>query len=248
MAAEREPMRLSRTGSSGKLQRSGNLALGNTTTTLSTTTGEARGPKIPMHLSVDGLTKKKKLSRSTGNLHGFMAEDYHRVRWPLPKMFGEEKYGYSLIDITDNRYVAEMTAMSKKLIRLKYDQQIIDLEWRKTYKALLDAEHRQATLSSNCPAKTKELMKKDVDAAMKYLLELQQQKDMYESTVKEINDRCDAVKALLKKEKDLEDLRLDMETQTKDRIHHESPFWRTKFNIHSQNTMKTAAGVSFDRD
>ena len=26
--------------------------------------------------------------------------------------------------------------MSKKLIRLSYDQQIIDLEWRKTYKAL----------------------------------------------------------------------------------------------------------------
>merc|ERR1712187_111475 len=103
--------------------------------------------------------------------------DYTQVNWPLPKSFGKEKYAYSLIDIEDPRYVRECASMSKKLIRLSYDQQIIDLEWRKTYKALLDAEHRQATLPNNCPEWRKTALKKEVDTNMKHLLELQEQKD-----------------------------------------------------------------------
>lgn len=64
--------------------------------------------------------------------------------------------------------------MSKRLVRLSYDQQIVDLEWRKTYKALLDAEHRNATLSVNAPQKAKDQLKKEIDGLMKYLLELQE--------------------------------------------------------------------------
>ena len=59
----------------------------------------------------------RKLPSSTGNLHGWLAEagltlvssepppptlfflhvsakDYSQINWPLPKMFGKEKYGY----------------------------------------------------------------------------------------------------------------------------------------------------------
>merc|ERR1719487_3225404 len=101
-------------------------------------------PKIPRYLSTNSLTRRRKLSNSSGNLHGYMAEDYTSINWPLPKMFGQEKYGYSLIDIEDPRHVKECARLSQKLIRLSYDQQIIDLEWRKTYKALLDAEQKNA--------------------------------------------------------------------------------------------------------
>merc|ERR1712187_953239 len=155
--------------------------------------------------------------------------DYTQVNWPLPKSFGKEKYAYSLIDIEDPRYVRECASMSKKLIRLSYDQQIIDLEWRKTYKALLDAEHRNATLPNNCPEWRKTNLKKEVDGHMKYLLELQEQKDVYSESQNELYSRCDSIKATIKKEADLEDLRSEMEKKQKDRVGAESIFWKTKF-------------------
>jgi len=170
-----------------------------------------------------------------------MAEDYRQVSWPLPKAFGKEKYAYSLIDVRsdaseseDPRYVKECAEMSQKLIRLQYDQQIVDLEWRKCYKALLEAEHRQSTLPASCQEKTKTLLKKEVESKMKYLLELQEQKDMYEQNIQEVYTKCNAIKATKKTEKDLEDLREYMESNTKGKIHDQSPFWRTKFNVKSQ--------------
>merc|ERR1719204_1550087 len=111
-------------------------------------------PKVPRYLSVHALTRRRKLPNSTGNLHGYLAEDYHQINWPLPKMFGPEKYGHSLIDITDPRTLKECASMSKRLVRLSYDQQLIDLEWRKTYKALLSAEHKLATSGENASQKT----------------------------------------------------------------------------------------------
>merc|ERR1719215_1082198 len=176
--------------SSGTLQKSGQVALGNGTqpgspsgTMQGTFSKTAPAPAVPKYLSVHALTRRRKLAASTGNLHGYMAEDYQQINWPLPKMFGMEKYGYSLIDITDPRHVKDCAGMSKKLVRLAYDQQIVDLEWRKTYKALLDAEHRQDTLPGNAQQKTKDILKKEVDGHMKYLLELQEQKDLYQTGV-----------------------------------------------------------------
>lgn len=203
-------------------------------------------PKVPAYLSVNSLTKRRKLPKSTGNLHAYMAEDYSQLNWPLPKMFGQEKYGYSLVDVEvkgrkasrDARFVKECAQSSKKMVRLAYDQQIIDREWRNTYKALLRAEHHQATLPANATDKTKITLKKEVDNAMKYLLELQEQKDMYENQIKTVYDRCDSIKETIRKEAELDELREFMETQTKSRISQESPFWRTKFNIHSQTGPK----------
>merc|ERR1712187_492425 len=171
--------------------------------------------------------------------------DYTQVNWPLPKSFGKEKYAYSLIDIEDPRYVRECASMSKKLIRLSYDQQIIDLEWRKTYKALLDAEHREATTGRDCKEKRKQELLKEVEDRKKYLLTLQEQKDVYEAAIKAVYTRCDSIKATIKKENDLEELRGEMEKRQKERVNSESSFWKAKFNIRSAHS-KTA-GTGFDR-
>jgi len=188
-------------------------------------------PKIPRYLSTNGLTTRRKLPASTGNLHGYMAEDYKQLNWPLPKMFGQEKYGFSLIDIDDPRFLKECAGNSQKLIRLNYDEQIVDLEWRKTYKRLRDAEHRMATCGSN--AKTAEMVKKEVQQHLKYLLELQEQKDMYQAHTQEVNERCDLIKGMIGKENALEELRMTLENHTKDRIPHDAAFWKTKFNTRS---------------
>lgn len=215
---------LKRSQSSGVLQRAGQMTTG--------TNGEAIAvPKIPRYLSVNGLTHRRKLNENTGNIHGYMAEDYKQLNWPLPKMFGSEKYGFSLIDIDDPRFLKECAGNSKKLIRLYYDEQIVDLEWRKTYKALRDAEHRMASSGKN--EKTKELLKKEVQGHLKYLLELQEQKDMYAAHIGEVNERCDMIKGMIKKENDLEELRMTLENHTKDRIPHDAAFWKTKFNTRS---------------
>jgi len=227
--------------SSGTLQKSGQATI------TSPMAADHEMPKLPKYLNVTNLTKFRKLPPSTGNLHGWLAEDYSQINWPLPKMFGKEKYGYSMIDIDDPRYIKECAQMSQKLIRLHYDQQIIDYTWRNTYKGLLTAEHRLATLPENkCPQKTQDMMKKQVDACMKQLLELQQQKDMYEQQIKEIYERCDSIKATIKKENDLEDLRKTMEKQTKEKISSDSPFWKAKFNIRSVNAPPRSSSLSFD--
>merc|ERR1712039_743575 len=101
------------------------------------------------------------------------------------------------------------------------------------YKNLLDAEKRFNALPENCPDWRKTAIKKEVDGHMKYLLELQEQKDMYEDTIKDVYGRCDSIKATIKKESDLEGLRMEMEQKQKDRVGNESVFWRTKFNIRS---------------
>lgn len=60
-------------------------------------------PDIPEWLSTKSLTRRRYLPASTGNLHGLQAGEFHSTKWPLPKMFGEERYAYSLIDIEDPR-------------------------------------------------------------------------------------------------------------------------------------------------
>jgi len=238
---------LRRSQSSGTLRKSGEAMAASGPLSPSSTqqafSQTVQKPAVPKHLSVHTLTRRRKLASSTGNLHGYMAEDYHQINWPLPKMFGEEKYGHTLVDITDPRYLKECAAMSKKLVRLSYDQQLIDNEWRKTYKALLDAEHKHATLRpreglpASFTAKTQDKLKKDVDNAMKYLLELQEQKDLFEREIKQVYERCDEIKADLKKESDLEELRVHMEERTKGETPHDSEFWRRKFNIHREKKM-----------
>merc|ERR1711957_111546 len=119
-------------------------------------------------------------------------------------------------DIDDPRYIKECAGLSKKLIRLQYDQQIVDVEWRQKYKCLLDCEHKLSTLPHNATEKTKTVLKKDVTDNLASLSKLQEQKDLYQNEIDIIYARCDSIKATIKKENDLEELRYDMEKGTKD--------------------------------
>lgn len=189
--------------------------------------------KAPDWLSTHKLTSKLYLQPSTGNLHGLRSEDYFRVQWPMPRMFGDEKYAYQLVDIDDPRYIEESVQMGKKLVRLFYDEQIMDLEWRNTYKRLLLAEHRRATLAEAAQQRTKDKMDAEVVAAKKYLLELQDQRDLYRVCTEEIWSRCDHIKATIKGENDLERLRQEMTSRVKAKFPRDDAFWSTNFNVQS---------------
>eukprot|EP00928_Gymnodinium_smaydae_P026383 TRINITY_DN20743_c0_g2_i1.p1 TRINITY_DN20743_c0_g2~~TRINITY_DN20743_c0_g2_i1.p1 ORF type:complete len:272 (+),score=64.35 TRINITY_DN20743_c0_g2_i1:98-817(+) len=231
---------INHSASSGTLRATGDQVLGSTARS-NCSTEHTPLPKVPTYLSVNGLTTRRKLAASTGNLHAYMAEDYHQLNWPLPKMYGKEKYGYSLIDVEvkgraasrDHRFVQEIGVMSKKLIRLNYDQQILDNEWRKTYRALLDKEHAQATCGENATQKTKDMFKNEVAEIKKQMLILQEQRDMYADSIREIYERCDAIKEIIKNEAELDELRMYMEGMTKDKMGTDSAFWSKKFNIRS---------------
>jgi DNA-binding protein H-NS len=231
-----DSMTFKRSQSSSTLRQTGQIASGTIMPA-----DETEVPKIPRYLNVNGLTTRRKLAGSTGNIHGYMAEDYKQLSWPLPKMFGQEKYGFSLIDIDDPRFLKKCAGNSKKLIRLHYDQQIVDLEWRKTFKKLQDAEHRKETCGSN--EKTKDALNIEVKKLFVYLKELQEQKDMYQEQIQEVFSECDNIKSMIKKETDLEELRMSLEHQTKQKIPHDAAFWKAKFNTRSP-THKSAQ----DRD
>jgi hypothetical protein len=232
-------MTLKRSQSSSTLRQTGALASG----TMMPYDETLAAPKIPRYLHVNGLTTRRKLTSSTGNIHGYMAEDYKQLSWPLPKMFGQEKYGFSLIDIEDPRFLAKCAGNSKKLIRLQYDQQIVDLEWRKTFKKLQDAERRKETCGTN--EKTKEALTAEVKKLFVYLKELQEQKDMYQEQIQEVYSQCDDIKSMIKKEKDLNDLRKSLENQTRQKIPQDAAFWKAKFNTRSP-THKGAQDQSQD--
>jgi hypothetical protein len=240
---------------SPKMQRSsssGVLASGGASVLACTGRGGDAGeplPRVPAYLSVNSITKRRKLPKSTGNLHAYMAEDYRQLNWPLPKMYGQEKYAFSLVDVElkgrperaaskDHRFVKETGIMSKKLIRLQYDFQIVDHEWRTTLKKLKDAEHKGRTCGENASQKTKDMFKKEEDDLKKALLSLQEQKDMHLQAIKDVTDKCDAIRTTIKTEADLDELREHMESQTKDKISADSAFWRTKFDIRSISNAK----------
>eukprot|EP00397_Hematodinium_sp_SG-2012_P052999 GEMP01063013.1.p1 GENE.GEMP01063013.1~~GEMP01063013.1.p1 ORF type:complete len:228 (+),score=33.02 GEMP01063013.1:30-713(+) len=192
--------------------------------------------RAPDYLSTKKLTKRRYLPPSTGNLHGLRSDDYLRAPWPLPHMFGDEEYAFEVIDIDDQRYLKEIVTLSKKLVRFFYDQQIMDYEWRKTYKKFLMCEHRRDTLSRDAAQKTKDKMESDVLTSKKYLLELQSQRDLLRACINEIWARCDDIKAVIKKENDLECLRKEMNIRVRDRYSPDDEFWNQAFNIRSSST------------
>ncbi|CAD7925946.1 unnamed protein product [Amoebophrya sp. A120] len=185
---------------------------------------------IPDWLSTKSLAKRRYLPASTGNLHGLQAGEFHNTKWPLPKMFGQEKYAFSLIDIEDPRYVDECASMSKQLIHYFYDQQIFDLKWRETYKQLIRAEKRRANLPALASNKAKDELDGNVKKFKKYLLELQEQRDLYQTKIDGIFERCAQIKRGIKKENDLEELRMEMTGRVKAKFAQEDGFWSTQFN------------------
>jgi hypothetical protein len=188
--------------------------------------------------------KHLRLSPSLGNLHCIKSSDYSNVSWPLPKMFGPEKYAYALIDISDPRYVREAAGMGRRLFRLFYDLQIIDLEWRVTYRRLTEWEYKKTSLPASAAQKAREKVEQNITASKARLLELQEQKDLYNECVQQLWDRCDFIKAELKKEEQLEALRQEMTAKIRDRIDANDAFWSKKFNFHSNAAAKAAAAAA----
>jgi len=187
--------------------------------------------RMPDHLSTKKLNKKMYLTASTGNLHGLQSDDFFRCQWPLPHMFGSEKYSHGVLDIEDSRYLKEMSTMGQNLIKVFYEEQIMDLEWRKTYKKLLLTEHRRATLSETVQQRVKDRLDKEVESIKKYLLELQDQRDLYRTITENIWGRCAAIKAIIKEEGMLEDLRYETAQRIKDEIPPGADFWDREFSV-----------------
>jgi len=73
-------------------------------------------------------------------------------------------------------------------------------------------------------------LEKAVQKNKKYLLELQEQKDLYQSKIDNIFDECAKIKRSIKKENDLEELRMEMTNRVKQRFSPEDVFWKTQFN------------------
>lgn len=168
----------------------------------------------------------------TKNEHGVKTQDHIDVKWPLPNMFGDESYAFALIDITDPRFSFEATAMSKKLIHLFYDLQIIEYEWRRVYKHFLETEARKEKLTPGVLQKSRDKAFEEYNSAREQLLRLQDQRDLFEDTVQRIFDRCKQIKTSITKERGLEELRerLKKHVQTKFPAGH--PFWDMNFDLH----------------
>lgn len=194
--------------------------------------------KIPSWISLKTLTKKRYRLPGTGNTHALQAQDFIDNLYPLPKMFGDESYAYYLIDISDPRYLVECARMSRQLLKLQYEAQIIDIEWKRRYNELITHEHRYAALPPSASEKAKTALKDDVVHSKKQLLELQTQKDMYEKEKEKIFDRCKVIKESIKKENDLEQLREEMTNSIRQKYEPNHTFWSTQFDVTQKGDVK----------
>lgn len=186
---------------------------------------------IPPWLTPKALPMIVKPDDATDNEHCVKSLDYLNVQWPMPLMFGSELYAYSLVDIPDERYAEEAAVMSAKLMKLFYDSQIIEGQWRKTYKQFVGSETRKAKLTPGVSLRSKEKADKDLDAAKAQLLRLQDQRDLYNSTIHKIYDRCAQIKSSLIVEEGLQNLRDDL-TQAVIAVHPvDDPLWSSKFSV-----------------
>jgi chromosome segregation ATPase len=190
---------------------------------------------VPRWLSPSSVSRVVRADRCTTNQHGIMTPDHLDVQWPLPVMFGQENYSFSLIDIPDDRYAEEAGVMSQKLIRLFYDLQIVEYEWRKTYKRFLQAEDRVNHLTPGVLQKSRDKAEKDLSDVREQLLRLQDQRDLFDSTIQKIFERCREIKASILKEHDLEKLREKLNDRVRSLFTDDDIFWKTKFKVHTSH-------------
>lgn len=186
---------------------------------------------IPAWLSPKALSTVVKPSCAIGNEHCIKGLDYLNVQWPMPLMFGSELYSFSLIDIPDERFAEETAVMSAKLMKLFYDSQIVEGQWRQTYKQFVGAETRKAKLTPGVSIRSKEKAEKDLEAAKAQLLRLQDQRDLYNSIIHKIYDRCAQIKASLLLEKGLQELRDDLTGVVMSVHPPDDPLWTSEFDV-----------------
>ena len=198
--------------------------------------------EVPAWLSPKSVVRVIKPEPCSDNRHGIMTPDHIDVKWPLPTMFGSEQYAFSLIDIPEPRFAEETAVMSRKLIRLFYDYQIIEHEWRKTYKQFIEAEKRKANLVPGVLQKSRDKAEAAVESAREQLLRLQDQRDLFDSVISKIWDRCSQIRATINKEKELEALREDLSQGVRDKFPQGDPFWKGKFKVRMAATTPALPG------
>ena len=188
--------------------------------------------KCPLWLEPTKLSRIIHADSCTRNEHGVMTQDHIQVKWPLPTMFGDESYAFALIDISDPRFSMEAKSMSRKLIHLFYDLQIIEHEWRRAYKHFLDTEGRKDKLTPGVLQKSRDKAHEEYNSAREQLLRLQDQRDLFEDTIQRIFDRCKQIKSFILKEQELEKRRESLNGDVRAKYPIDHPFWKTHFDIH----------------
>lgn len=81
--------------------------------------------------------------------------------------------------------------------------------WTNIFKHLSQAQRRRDSLPENATQKTIDKLDADVKNYKTYLLELQQQRDLYDQEIQKIFSRCDQIKATIKKQQQLEKVRAE---------------------------------------
>ena len=190
---------------------------------------------LPRWLSPAGLDTIVHRDKCTRNAYGVLTPDHIDVKWPLPIMFGEESYAFSLINITDPRYTEVAITMSHKLLHLFYDLQIVEHEWRRAYKSFLEAESRKLKLTPGVLQKSRDKAEEEYNTAKEQLLRLQDQRDLFDDTIEKIFDRCKQIKTSIIKEQDLEKLRESLNSHVRNLFPADHPFWNTPFDVKPSN-------------
>lgn len=199
---------------------------------------KTQAPVIPRWLTRRSVSTVVRPDSCSLNQHGILTADHINVKWPLPTVFGAEDYGYSLIDMPDKRYEKEAALMSAKLIRLFYDKQIIEYEWQKAYKNFVKADTCKANLTPSVLEKSREKAEKEFVDTKEQLLRLQDQRDLFNDLISQIWDRCAEIKAEIKREEDLKELRDQLSLRVKEKYPPNDPFWKTEFSVHATNKTK----------
>merc|ERR1712046_413141 len=108
-----------------------------------------------------------------------------------------------------------------------------DMEWRRTYKLMLRSEHHERTVPDKASAKTRQTIEKQISDYKEYLLQLQEQKDQYESLIAQQWEKCNELKKGIRQENDLESLRKELTQRVKATYPAQDEFWQSKFSVAS---------------
>ena len=192
---------------------------------------QSANPTIPKWLTRRSISTVVRPEACSSNQHAILTADHINVKWPMPRIFGSEEYGFSLVDMPDKRYEVEAAEMSAKLIHLFYDKQIIEYEWHKAYKRFVEADKRKTNLTPGVLQKSRDKAEKDVNETKEQLLRLQDQRDLFTNVIDQIWARCAQIKASIKHEQELDTIRRDLTERVKAKYPEGDPFWKTEFSV-----------------
>lgn len=191
---------------------------------------QSLGDPVPDHLSIQSLPQKKYLPSSSNRPHCLKEKPYLEHVKPMPKMFGDERYAYTLIDIQDPRFQPFQVKYSEIFVGHQYDHNIIKAEWMKCHKKYVLAAKAFDSLPAGASEKAKQEKKELRDSLLAHLKELQEQRDQYEEYELAVNAHCKKIKENIGTEQSLERLRQLMTEEVRTAFNPSHTFWSTSFN------------------